>query len=83
MNERTNPLAITAYPNPFGDQLRITSPAHGSATWFKLTTVAGAVLQSGAVRNGMIDTSALAPGCYVLDVFDEARNSLGMVRVVK
>ena len=83
VNERTNPLAITAYPNPFGDQLRITSPAHGIATWFELTTVAGNVSQSGAVRNGMIDTSALAPGCYVLDVFDEARNSLGVVRVVK
>ena len=77
------PDPIRISPNPFNDQLQVTSSSLNSATQFRITALTGEMVLNGALRNGTINTNTLAPGCYLLDVFDAALGPLMRTRIVK
>lgn len=80
--EETRAVAPEVFPNPATDELHLVLPAGSNSLNYTMHDAAGRNVLSGriTVRNGQVDLSSLAPGCYMLRSFD---TDVAPVRVVK
>jgi predicted alpha/beta superfamily hydrolase len=80
-DQTISPQYWTVYPNPVSDYIGISSaPDVLSYTVYNLT---GQVIVSGTLIDSRIDTSALSPGLYFLELRDPANPSSFVTRFIK
>jgi copper chaperone CopZ len=68
--EMTGKISFTAYPNPAGDRITVSSNEEtGNSFIATLTALSGAVaITTGFTGQASLDLSSLAPGAYILTV---------------
>jgi hypothetical protein len=62
-------MDIKIYPNPFSDFLNIETETAG-AFFYMIHSIEGRMLQKGQLQGGMIRTSSLHDGIYILTITD-------------
>ncbi len=76
-------LEIEVSPNPATDYVRISGDGK-SIHSYALINMLGMKVQAGDLKeDGIIGISALAPGCYLLSVFDQDKNPICVRRIHK
>jgi hypothetical protein len=79
------PGAIKLYPNPTQGQVFLEHQGRpvSNGTSFQLLTLTGQSVALGKVQNAQVDLSRLAPGMYLLRVWNEEEGWQATQRVVK
>ena len=65
-----NTSEINLYPNPCFDSIKINE----SNSNYEIISISGQIVKSGFTRNGLIDTSSLNSGLFILRI-DNAKSS--------
>ena len=67
-------LVWTVGPNPVRNELRVYGT--GSRAQYTLRNTDGRSLATGTLQNGTLDVSRLAPGIYLLEVYEKQRRAV-------
>lgn len=78
--EELSGLAVSVYPNPTSDRVRLEYQASSDYAW-SLYSVSGIHIQSGQIDE--VELSDLPAGPYILQVRDENQGALSVIRIVK
>jgi polyhydroxybutyrate depolymerase len=79
-SEKQVPFNI--FPNPATDVLNLSFDSHGKVALITISDLLGHVVISEAFSNGQMNTSALAPGMYVISVTSEG-SEIGRLKFMK